>query len=73
MFLDKQTGSTEIHLSNFRTSIERSYDVQILSAKYGTVITLNEDNLHEMSNPVFWKNKKKKTHICCLLFMPREW
>ena len=31
-------------------------------------IVTNKDNLHEMPNPVFWKNKKSIIAICCLLF-----
>ena len=32
------------------------------------------DNLHEMSNPVFYeKEKEKKSSICRLLNLPREW
>ena len=29
------------------------------------------DNLHELSNPVFWENNKKKPSICHLLNKPR--
>ena len=31
----------------------------------------NGDNLHEMSNPIFWK--KEKISICPLLNLPIEW
>ena len=31
------------------------------------------DNLHEMSNPVFWEKIRKITSFCRLLKMPREW
>ena len=30
------------------------------------------DNLHEMSNPVFWNNIRKISSICCLLKYPRD-
>ena len=28
-------------------------------------IVSNGDNLHEMSNPVFWENKKNSSYVVC--------
>ena len=33
----------------------------------GNVTVVLGDNLHEMSNPIFWEKKKKKHILKCLL------
>ena len=59
-----------------KTGFDRSCKlspVVTICMKY-QILFFPEDNLHEMSNSVFWvKKEKKMPPICPLLNKPREW